>query len=215
MAKKMFLFKIVDSDDRDCVGYIETNPMKFACGHYFSSPAVCGANYFTHNFPKYEEIRTILAEKEYAQLIEFACKIKALGFGIKEGDERYQRGAELCKAIQPVYDRLNSAENSELFDEIWEEEKEYLYDEYGLDDDECEEIADEYAGDYRDRGIVCCVYDDAEDCGREEAIGYGYVEYGNVIQEKYFDYEKFGQDLADDDEGYYELSDGRIVRLSY
>lgn len=216
MPKKVFLFKIVDTDDRDCVGYIENQPMRWECDHYFGRPKICGANYSNSDFPDYGEIKTILTENEYNQFLEFDRAIAGLGYGIKKDDDRYQQGVSLCEAIQPVYGKLNSAENMELFDEIWEEEKEYLYDEYGLNDDECEEIANEYAGDYRDRGIVCCVFDDAKDCGYEEATSLGYVDSeDDSVLSRYFDFERFGQDLADDDENYYELSDGRIVRLSY
>ena len=215
MSKKVFLFKVVDSDDRDCVGYIENQPMRWECDHYFGRPIIHGANYFNSDFPEYDEIKTVLTEDEYYQLLEFDEKINKLGYGIKHGDDRYQRGVALCEAIQPIYDKLNSDENVALFDEIWEEEKEYLYDEYGLDDDECEEIANEYAGDYRDRGIVCCVFRDAYDCGYEEAIGIGFVDSNNSTQMNYFDFERFGQDLVDDDEEYHELPDGRVVRLSY
>lgn len=216
MSKRVFLFKIIDSDDRDCVGYIENQPMRWECDHYFGRPIIHGANYCNSDFPEYDEIKTVLTEDEYHQLLEFDDAISNLGFGIKHGDDRYQRGVALCEAIQPVYDKLNSDENAALFDEVWEEEKEYLYNEYGLDDDDCEAIADEYYLEYRDRGIVCCVYDDAEDCGMEEAYQCGYADSDDdSIMSRYFDYERFGQDLADDDENYYELSDGRIVRLSY
>ena len=213
MSKKVFLFKVVDSDDRDCVGYIENQPMRFECGHYFGRPIIHGANYCNSDFPMYDEIKTILTEDEYYQLLDFDEQINKLCFGITKGDERYQRGVALCEAIQPVYDKLNSDENKELFDEIWEEEKEYLYDEYGLNDSECEEIANEYFGDYRDRGIVCCVYEDAYDCGYEEAENLGLLQ--DDIVRRYFDCEKFGQDLVDEDENYYELSNGGVVRLSY
>lgn len=88
-------------------------------------------------------------------------------------------------------------------------------DEYNLDEEEVEKIFNEYYLEYRDRGIISCVFANAYDCGYEEAWGYGYIENGNTVQERYFDFEKFGQDLADEDERYLELDDGRIVVLNY
>lgn len=215
--KRVFLYKIVNSDDRDCVAYIDNEPMRFECGHYFGSVILQGACYSGYDFEDYENIETILTKEEYARLVDFSNAIHELGFGISEGDERYQKGVALCKAIQDVYDKLNGEANGELFEKIWEEEKEYLYDEYSLDDDECEEIAGKYSLEYKDRGIVSCVFDDAYDCGEEEAISLGYVEYGETSspQYRFFDFEAFGEALADEDERYYKLEDGRIVVFNY
>lgn len=214
MTNKLFLYKD-NSEDRDCCAYIERNLGQFECDHYFGRVSICGAAYYGGEFADYEDITTVLTAEEYAQLLKFVEDISALGYGIKEGDERYQRGIELRKGIQPVLDKLNSKENEALFDKIWEEEKEYLYDEYSLDDDECEEIANEYGNEYRDRGIVSYVFDDAYDCGYEEAIGCGFVDSNNGTQMRYFNFEKFGEDLAAEDERYHKLDDGRIVVFNY
>ena len=32
---------------------------------------------------------------------------------------------------------------------------------------------------------------------------------------RYFDYDKFGEDLVNEDENYLELDDGRVVSLNY
>lgn len=214
MTNKLFLYKD-NSEDRDCCAYIELNPAQFECNHYFGRVTLCGAAYYGKEFADYEDIKTILTADEYAQLVQFAKDISELGYGITKGDERYQRGIELRRGIQPILDKLRGEENEALFNEIWEEEKEYLYDTYSLDDDECEEIANEYGKDYRDRAIVACVFDDAYDCGYEEAIGLCFVDRYNCTQMRYFNFEKFGQDLADEDECYHELSDGRIVLFNY
>lgn len=136
-----------------------------------------------------------------------------MGFGIVKGDERYNKGVELCNAIQFVYDKLLSAENEELFEQVVEEEKEYMMDEYGFDEEDIEQIFDEYYLDYRDRGIVGCVFDDIYDLGYEEAYSCGYVERDSIA-ERYFDFEKFGEDLLED-ERYIQLNDGRCVCLNY
>lgn len=92
---------------------------------------------------------------------------------------------------------------------------EYLKEEYNLSDRNIEEILNEYTEDFRDRSIVSYVYDNSEEAGREEAWQLGYVQDDDSIYSKYFDYEKFGEDLVEDDEYFMELCDGRVVRLSY
>ena len=212
MRNKVFLYK-EKSDDRDCVAYIDAEPARFECGHYFSTPRTEGSCYSGDEFADYKDITTVLTEAEYNQLLKFAEDIHALGYRIKEGDERYIKGVELCKAIQPVYDRLLS------FGKIWEEEKEFLMDEYSLDENDIELIFDEYGLDYRDRSVVSCVFKDAYELGEEEAFELGIVDNGlekhGFDYGRYFDYEQFGNDLIDDDERYIELKDGRVVCVSY
>lgn len=43
--KKVFLYRIKNSEDRDCCAYIENNPMRFECGHYFGRPVLHGSCY--------------------------------------------------------------------------------------------------------------------------------------------------------------------------
>lgn len=174
-----------------------------------------GACYSGGKFADYKNIKTktILTEEEYNQLIKFNKELNALGFGIKEGSEKYNKGVELCKSIQPIYDKLLSQENQELFKEIQEEEKEYLMDEYGFDESDVEKIWDNYYFDYRDRGIVGYVFDDTYDLGYEEAFSLGYISGDNII-ERYFKFKEFGEDLLNGDQ-YVLLDDGRIVLLNY
>lgn len=213
MRKYVFLYKD-NSEDRDCCAYIKNKPMRFECGHYFESVGLSGACYSGHKFADYEDIKTVLTKEEYKALIDFSKAIGDLGYGIAEGDERYNEGVELCNGIQYVYDKLLSEENKALFDEVWEEEKEYLMDEYGLDENDVEYIFDNYGLEYKDRSVVGCVYDNAYDLGYEEAYGLGYVNNNDDIVERYFNFEKFGQDLLEDKQ-YLELNDGRCVYLMY
>lgn len=212
MSKYIFLYK-ENTEDRDSCAYIEVNPMRWECNHYFGGVVLHGACYSKHDFASYENIKTILTEDEYNQLVRFNEEINALGYSIVKGDERYNKGVELCNAIQPVYDKLLSAENEELFNEVIEEEKEYMMDEYGFDEDDIEQIFDEYYLDYRDRGIVSCVFGDTYDLGYEEAYSLGYVER-NSVAERYFDFDQFGKDLLEEEQ-YIELNDGRIIYLNY
>ena len=218
MRGKIFLYK-EKSNDRDCVVYIDVKPTEFVCGHYFSSPSPQGSCYSGGDFADYKDIVTVLTEAEYNQFLKFVEDIGALGYCIKEGDERYVKGIELCKAIQPVYNRLLSKENEELFEKIWEEEKEFLMDEYSLDESDIELIFDEYGLDYRDRSVVGCVYKDTYDLGEDEAWSIGIIDSHmkdlGFPYDRYLDYEKFGEDLVNDDERYIELEDGRVVCVNY
>lgn len=213
MSKYIFLYKD-NTEDRDCCAYIEASPKRFECGHYFGGVTLGGACYSGGNFANYEDIRTILTEKEYKQLIQFNKDIHDLGYGITKGDERYNKGIGLCESIQPIYDKLLSEENEEFFKEIQEEEKEYLMDKYNLDEDDIETIFNKYSLDYRDRAVVGGIYEDAYDLGYEEAWSMGYVDDNDSVASRYFDFESFGEDLKYD-ENYCELADGRIVSLMY
>lgn len=214
MSKTIFLYK-ENSNDRDAVAYINIIPSEFECNHYFSRVSIQGACYSGGSFADYENIKTILTEAEYNQLLQFAEDIENLGFGIVKGDERYQKGLALIKDIQPVYNRLLSEENEELFEDVQEEEAEFLMDEYGLDEDDLTAIFDKYYLDYRDRAVVGCVYKDAYDLGENEAISLGLVDWKmDDITSRYFDFEKFGEDLTEE-ESYCELPDGRIAYLCY
>lgn len=213
MGKYIFLYK-ENTEDRDCCAYIESRAERFECNHYFGSVILHGACYSKHDFANYEDIKTVLTENEYNQLVKFNEDINNLGYGITKGDDRYNKGIELCKAIQPIYDKLLSEENEDFFNEIIEEEKEYLMDEYGFDEDDIKQIFDEYYLDYRDRGIVSCVFEDTEDLGYEEAYSLGYVDNNNSVASRYFDFKKFGEDLLQEEQ-YIQLADGRCICLNY
>ena len=208
---KVFLFKD-NSEDRDCVAYIENKPLWFECNHYFGGIDLQGACY-SRGFKdiSYDDIKTILSKEEFNSLIEFDKKIDELGYGIEKGSEKYNIGVELCNKIQPIYNKLNSEENEKLFKEVIEEEKEYLSDEFNLDKDDIETIFDNYGLEYRDRAVVGSVYNSIKDCSYEEAEQYGCVTKEN---ERWFDYDKFGEDLLENEQ-YLELSDGRVVYLCY
>lgn len=216
MSEHLFLYRIKDSDDRDCCAYIDAAGPKFECNHYFSSINVCGSCYFgSEEFPVYEEIETILTKDEYEEILTFNIFIKALGNGITKGDSLYKAGIKLIDSIKYIYDKLKSDEAIDFFEDIQKSEMEYLKKEYNLSNRNIEEILNEYTEDFRDRSIVSYVYDDSEEAGREEAWQLGYVKDDDPISSKYFDYEKFGEDLVNDDNHFMELRDGRVVSLSY
>lgn len=209
----VFLYKDLNTDDRDCVKYIDLG-RKFECGHYFARINLTGPCFSTsidYEHPVYENIKTILTKKEFMQLIEFDIEIGKLGYSIKVGDERYQKGMKLYEDIQPVFDKLKSMANKFLFEEIINEERIFMAEEYNLDDKDIDEIFDNYSLEYRDRGIISTVWDSIEDAAYEEAESLDYV---NKQNERWFDYKKFGQDLLDG-EAYIKLTNGRVVYLNY
>lgn len=214
MSRYVFLYKDKNSDDRDCVKYIKDDPARFECDHYFGGINLCGAFFSTgFNYEKsnYDNVITILTRKEFDRLIQFNEDIHNLGYGIKKGDDRYISGLALIEEIKPIFDKLNSDGNAMLFEKIAEEETEYLMAEYGLSEDDIQEIFSNYGLDYRDRGVISYIFNSIDDCAEEEAESLGYVTRDN---ERWFDYEKFGSDLLEE-ERYLELSDGRVAAMNY
>lgn len=195
MREYTFLFKENGTDDRDCVRYVNLEDLKendVCIDGRFNVHGACYSKSLKEEDADYENITTILTEEEYKML----CNPKG-------------------KDFTSIVKKLESNENKELFERVIEEEKEYLMDEYNLDDDDIDKIFDNYGLDYRDRAVVGYVFNDAYDLGYEEAWSFGYVDSNNdSIASRYFDYEAFGEDLAND-EYHCELDDGRIVSLMY
>lgn len=215
MSKYVFLYKEQGTEDRDCVKYIEINRYgKLECDHYFPSINLIGACFsmgIELDNIDFDNITSLLTEDEFKQLEQYNKSVNELGYGITKGDERYQKGIELYNSIKPIFDKLASEENQILFEQVQQEEREYLKEEYSLDDADIDQIFNYYGLDYRDRGIVSTVFNDIEEAAEEEAEQLGYVTKEN---ERYFDYEKFGEDLLEGEQ-YLELSDGKIVYLNY
>ena len=194
MREYTFLFKENGTNDRDCVKYVELKDLKgnhICCDGKFNVHGACFSMSLKEENADYENITTILTEEEYKML----CN--------PDG-----------KDLTSIIEKLESEANTKLFEQIIEEEKEYLMEEYGFDEEDVEQIFDEYYLDYRDRGIVGCVFKDTEDLGYEEAYSLGFVDNKNSIVERYFNFEKFGEDLLGEEQ-YLELADGRCVYLNY
>jgi hypothetical protein len=213
MSQSVFLYKDItknESQYENCVFYLELPLLRFECGHYFSSIGVQGASFCTSL--KYEEINydniiTPLTRAEFQLLHEINIACRQLGYSIKEGSERYQRGIELRAKAMPIVDRLLSDEAKIIFDYIVGEETEYLTNKYGFDKDEVRELFEYYSMDYMDRGIISQVWASVENMGENEAYSFGYASESN---ERWFNFELFGKDLLEND-NYYELSNGRVV----
>lgn len=214
MSEYVFLYRIKNSDDRDCCAYINANSSEFVCNHYFSGINICGSCYSGRDWAAYDDIETILTRTEYNQLLKYKKELHELGYGITKGDSRYQKGIKIIKKIEPIIDKLKSDEAQEFFNRISSEEMEVLKEEYELNDSDIECILNEYPLDYRDRSIVAAVYSDMDDLGREEAWQCGYINRENEsLMDRYFDYEKFGEDVVSEDEFFIEITHNRAVRI--
>lgn len=209
---KVFLYRVKDSEDRDCCAYIENNPMRFECGHYFGRPILHGSCYCNSDWENYDEIETVLTEAEYNALIEFDNAIENLGCGIERDSERYMEGVKLCQNIQAVYDKLNGEEAKAFYQKIVADEKLIVMSEHDMTAEQVNAAFDNYplSDDYQDRSIIGHVFEDASDLGYEEAFELGYIKNNDYISQTYFDYEKFGEDLLEEEQ-YFELDDGRCV----
>ena len=210
MKRYVFLYRIKDEADRDACAYLENKLNRFVCGHYFSPLGLCGSCYRGGCWEDYADIETILSEDEYAALRKIDDAFGKLGFGIKPGDERYQKGLALTEDLKPIFDKLNSEEADDFFQQIVANEKQIVMREQDLTEAEVEEAFDGYPLDYRDRSIIGAVYEYVEEAGMEEAYELGYVKKGEV-SEQYFDFERFGRDLTEGD-SFQELTSGRCVR---
>lgn len=168
-----------------------------------------GSCYCNSDWKDYSDIETILTENKYNTLRKIDKEFDKLGFGIKPEDERYKMGMALAEKVKPIFDKLNSKEAAEFFQRIIEDEKQIAMDEHDLTEDEVEEAFSNYPLDYQDRSIIGAVYDNSEELGWEEAHELGYVKEGE-ISERYFNFEKFGEDLTEE-EMYQELASGRCV----
>ena len=211
---KLFLAKITNSDDRDCVHYLDTNTGNFECGHYFSGLRICGAN-FSGTFDmekivndKFEKLETILTQEEFKRLFEFDEKISKLGYGITMGDIRFHKGQSIVNSIKDIITKLKSDENTALFNKIINDEKEWCMREYDLSKNEVKTIFSEYRAEYQDRGIICYIFKDKNEMLYEEKCSLGYDEI------PYFDDKAFLNDLLDDD-SCLRLKSGKIIRFSY
>lgn len=212
--ERIFLAKIKDSDDRDCVYYVEF--CEFECEHYFGGLHLSGACFsgFEDEFKEiiandFDKLETILTKDEFIKLFELNDKIKALGYGIGRDSEKYKKGMQIIEVYKNTIEKkLLSEENEQLFEKVINDEKEYVKKEYYLCDNEVNEIFDNYGLEYRDRAIVVAVFSDRDEMIEEEKISFGYE------NQPYFDDEAFGNDLLND-ESYLELENGKIVEYAY
>lgn len=211
----LFLAKIKNSDDRDCVNYLRFEG--FVCNHYFSgmhleNSCFCG---FEEEFKalvynNYDCLETILSKDDFKLLFSLNDNLKKLGCGIKYGSDKYNKGMEIMEKYQNTIEKkLLSEENKKLYEKVVTDEKTWCKDKYNLTDAEVNEIFDNYWDDMKDRSIISYVFDNFDDFVYEEKWAFGYQDT------PYFNDEEFGNDLLNNGEGYLQLESGKIVSYNY
>lgn len=186
MTNHVFLYRIKESDDRDCCAYI-SKKYYVDCSN---RAIIEGSCYSGRISPVgYDDVETVLSKEDFNIIA---------GTDITEED--YNR----------IISILTSDSGLEFAEKIKEEEHQRIMDDYAMDESDIEEIFDNYTLDYFDRSVVDYVYKDYNEVGEHYVDSVGVPNW----VENYIDYEKLGKDLCEE-ESYVELSDGRIVELSY
>jgi len=207
--------------------YIKDTPMIFEHGNFFRGTLIRGVQhgFWLNCFDlEYKDITTILTENEFEQLRKFCLAIKELGNGIDEkNDKRYVQGVELCKGIQPVYDKLNSKENEELYEKILEEEIAFIMKRNNLSKDDIKKIYEDYPTCNRNRSTIFWVYDSIDEFIVEKGINceldYAIEESGESFDRKSIAQEWLKSKYITLCEGetimLVELDGGRIASMRY
>ena len=200
------MFREVDKDHRDCCSYLDAEYREGVlhlntCGACFFGSSIRG-------LPNYDTIETVLTEEEYNAVSDYIRVSK----GILSNFEHLVKN--LKPTVEQAIKKLQSDEGEEFFEKIVADEMEYLKEQYDLSDKDIEDIFDAYPYEYKDRAVVGTVYEDYYELGETVAWDLGYVSQGTgEILSRYFNYEKFGEDLVEENGEYVELDDGRIVYL--
>lgn len=213
--ENLFLAKIKNSDDRDCVFYVELRG--FECNHYFGGLSLCGAC-FSGYYDEFKErvendfdtLETIYTKEEMQELFRLNDELKSLGYGIEKDSDKYNKGVEILNKINCMLDKLKSGDNEELFQNIIEEEKEYCMQKYNLSREQIDDIFDNTKDDYEDRSIICAVYEDKEDLFKDLVFNGLLPEIDDDLID-YIDIDNYVEDKVLIYDCYYELDDGRIV----
>jgi hypothetical protein len=210
----VFIMKIGESE-RDAVHYIQ-NPFKFECNHYFSGLTFYGACFSTHytldkiiKWFQDDEIKTILSLDDFKAL--YAVQEYICGYGIIKDSDRYNDCITKIESISYILDKLKSEENEKLISEVKKKEIGFIYDKYNIDENGYNTIIDNYGLDYWDNGIISYVYNSYLELGEEYFDLCGISDNPSVHM--YIDYEKFGEDIAEDDR-FILLLDGTIIECN-
>ena len=203
MREKYFLLKENDTDDRDCVKYLEfdndNDTRIHICGACFCGLSKEDTQEILNN---YENLTTALTKEELTQLFEI------------NNTWIDDRTTDNATTLYNIKKKLESEENAKLFEKVQEEEIEWLHNEYSLDYNDIKNIFDHYNLEYRDRAVVGYVWTDTYELGENYICECCNIE--NWLN-PYIDYEQFGRDMVENDcdSRYLELTDGRIVELNY
>lgn len=217
--KYLFLAKIKNSDERDCVYYFDTKSFMFESEDYFCglrlSACFSGFEKKLKDIVKnnFDMLETTLTKSDFEKLFITGDSLKELAYGISRDSEMYHAGIRLADSCKDIINKLYSKENKICFEKVISEEKGYCMKKYDLSYDEVKEVFDNYGHGYhdlgyRDRGIIGDIFKDFDDMVYEERFNFGYEDA------PYFDEKAFGEDLIKNGE-YYTLESGKIVKYKY
>ena len=183
----LFAYRLREPD-RDACAYVDENA---ALGsHTINGP--CFSMQFGHNFAssvpvEYGEVETYLTEAQY-------CEARDNGY------------------TEEILDALASPEALDFAEDIFAEEREAMMDEFKLEPEDVDMVLDNFSYGYRDRGLICCVYNSWEEAAEELAWSWGYV--NNDRDERYFNYDAFADDLRDMSDEFMEISGDRVLKFN-
>ena len=189
MSKYIILYRI--KDEYDGCRYIELNSDGTIHLDYSGRPIVSNARCITRIDENFDDVETWVTEDVFNRMKN------------TDGDDTFS----------DVVDMIANGEYKEFETYIRESEIDRMYEEYGLDEDDAEEVFDNYNNnDYFDVSIISYVWNDAYDVAKN------YVdEYCNIESwlTNYIDYTGIGEAIVSDEYYYYTLSDDRVVQYNY
>lgn len=183
--------------------------------NYFSGIGLYSSCTYSTCLKEYEDVITILSKDDYNLLKKYDSATTTLGCNIKEGSLRYNIGIEAMEMAKNIIKKLSSEENTKLYEDIIKKEKEYVSEEYNIDIGEVEDIFNNYPAPFKDRYIISNIYNSPEELAEEELREYSIMDNDNAyIFNRYFDFETFGEDLINEQEDTFLLSDDRVIRYT-
>lgn len=211
--KTVFIYKDnTSSDDCSSMRYIkipENNKELFEYENSFMSIDICGIDaWIDFRNIKKEDITTILSQNDIDSICKYNKEIKAA---------KYRDGTMIVKTyLKPIFKKLMSKENKELYLALIKQEKEFLVKKYNLSMKDINYIIKQYPfGDYIDRAMIIKVYDDKEKFAEDEGWDCGYITNKNYT---YINLEKLGDYLLKGVR-YYELiyfhKNNKIIVFDY
>lgn len=192
MAKKRIIYREY-GNDRDIVAYVDYPIHRDVSGDM----CICGHCYSARCHVKYEDVQTFLTKEEWDAIFT--------------PDETLS-----CKDDERFNDLLSSDRQAIFQSYIIDSEKEFIMEEFDIDEDDYAELAETdfiTSNDYDfDRSAIASIYDDAEELATEYIKNYEPNVAKNDLLLRHIDLVGLGEEVAED-EYFYTLSDGRIVEL--
>ncbi len=187
MKKYIILYRI--KNEYDGCRYIELNNDGTIHVDYSGKPIVSNASCSVRIDEDFEDVETWVTKDVFDRM--------------KNGDG---------ETYSDVMDMIANGEHEEFETHVRESEIEKMCEEYGIDEDDVEEVLNNYNNDdYFDMSVISCVWSDTYE------IAENYVDECCNIESwltNYIDYEGLGEAIVNDGY-YYTLSDGRVVQYNY